>query len=90
MRNTYIALTTINSQTNGYHALAAGHDKAKVEQAALDNIRGTDIYSQTKRINLRVVSKTAAKKLGYHFDSEMRMCERIADMEIYHTYTWVG
>lgn len=67
---TYIALTTHNFQMSGMNILiAAGHDWEKVYDHALAEITrnlvteiGTDIYADTERKNLIVVSMTEAKR----------------------------
>ena len=59
---TYIALTTTNAQQNGFEIIAAGPNKAKVEEAAKSIIGTGDIYRETEQKNLVVVSKTAAKR----------------------------
>ena len=71
---TYVALTTTNYQTNGYHEVARGGDKASVRLEAETKIVGNqvdmpkDIYTQTELVNLIVVSKTKAKTLGVDID----------------------
>ena len=66
MKATYIAMTTHNYQMSGFHIiLAAGHNKQAVRDAAEAKIIGHDIYADTERKNLVVVSKTKAKKLGF-------------------------
>lgn len=71
----YIALTTTNAQVHGWKVLAYGHDAAKVQSKAeelIGDIRtdaGTDIYRETEHKNLRVVSKTTAKRsYGIDYD----------------------
>jgi hypothetical protein len=75
---TYIAMTTHNYQTNGYNIiLAAGHNKSAVEDKARELIGAvqrpseafTDIYKDTEHKNLVVVSKTAAKRMGFNWDT---------------------
>lgn len=62
-KNLYLALTTINPHTSGFKIVAAGHNKKAVEDAAYKAIGGgTDLEAETYRKNLRVVSKTAAKR----------------------------
>lgn len=66
----YLALSTINARANGFRIIAAGHDKAAVENAARAAIgNGIDIYSDTYRKNLAIVSKTVAKrKFGVNWE----------------------
>lgn len=64
MATEYVAISTVNAQMSGWQVLARGSDRAMVEQQASDGIAGTDIYAQTLRINLRIVSKTAARRLA--------------------------
>jgi len=67
---TYLALTTTNFQQNGYNEIARGNNKKDVENAALDTITGSDVYAETKRTNLIVISKSAAKRdYGIDIDS---------------------
>lgn len=90
---TYLALTTLNSQTSGWSVLAYGEGgkdmKARVEEAAraqIGDIRtdyGTDIYAETKHKNLRVVSKTTAKrKYGIDFDKPEHWWRKCRDAEV--------
>ena len=72
--STYVAITTTNPQ-NGWHEVETGTDKATVRDAAERKIAGNqwdkskDIYTQTELTNLRVVSKTEAKrKYGVDID----------------------
>lgn len=72
---TYVALTSINYQSNGYTALVVGHDKAQVEQKARGIIGdNTNIYADTMHKNLVVLSKTAAKRHGVNLDDAESMC----------------
>ena len=65
---TYVALTTSNYQLNGYHEVARGNNKKRVRNDALASLGdvktgyGTDIYTDTERKNLIVVSITEAKR----------------------------
>lgn len=61
---TYVAISTINAQLSGWDVLARGSDKSAVEQQAWDGISGSDIYADTLRKNLTVVSLTKARKLA--------------------------
>lgn len=74
MSKTYVAVTTTNPQ-HGWHEVASGCDKDAVKEQAERQIAGTqwnqvkDIYTQTELVNLRVVSKTDAKrKYGVDID----------------------
>lgn len=64
---TYVAVTTTNPQ-HGWHEVTSGTDKEQVREAAERQIAGAqwnqvkDIYTQTELTNLRVVSKTTAKR----------------------------
>jgi hypothetical protein len=64
---TYVAVTSTNPQ-NGWREVTTGTDKTAVRDAAEQNIAGhqwnqvKDIYTQTELTNLRVVSKTTAKR----------------------------
>ena len=60
----YVALSTINARMTGWDVLARGSDKPAVEQQAWDAIVGNDIYADTLRKNLRVVSRSAALRLA--------------------------
>ena len=60
----YIAISTTNAQANGWNVLARGADKAQVEQSADASIVGSDIYAETLRKNLRIVSKTTARRIA--------------------------
>lgn len=68
MKRTYVAVTTTNAQTNGWHEVARGADKQAVQAAAEQKIAGhqwdqqKDIYTETELRNLHVVSKTNAKR----------------------------
>ncbi len=70
-KHTYIALTTTNYQTNGYHELCRGTNKTAVLQNAREQIGnvatayGTDIYKVTEQRNLIVISRTEAQRKGY-------------------------
>ena len=73
----YIALTTTNAQQSGWKVIAYGEDVDAVEAKARELIGDPagltpgsvrDIYAETEHKNLRVVSKTAAKKLGVDYD----------------------
>lgn len=72
MTRTYVAITTTNPQ-HGWHEVARGNDKQAVEAKArkvIGNVAtdyGTDIYCDTEHTNLRVVSKTEAKR-SYNID----------------------
>jgi len=67
MKATYVAVTTTNPQY-GWNEVATGGDKEAVREAAERKIAGNqwnqvkDIYTQTELTNLRVVSKTIAKR----------------------------
>ena len=68
MKATYVALTTVNYQQDGYHEVLTGSNKEQVRQDAERQICGDqwnntkDIYTQTEIANLIVVSKTEAKR----------------------------
>lgn len=70
MSATYVAVTTTNPQ-HGWKKVEVGSDKDAVRDAAERRIAGSqwnevkDIYTQTKLTNLRVVSKTTAKRQYY-------------------------
>ena len=73
----YIALTTTNAQQNGWKVLAYGLNADAVEAKAREIIGDPagiapgsvrDIYAETEHKNLRVVSKTDAKKFGVDYD----------------------
>lgn len=70
--STYVAVTTTNPQ-HGWKQIAIGSDKDAVRDEAEHRIAGhvwnevKDIYMQTELTNLRVVSKTVAKR-QYHVD----------------------
>lgn len=59
----YIAISTYNSQ-HGWTVIARGSDKTAVSQDADAAITGTDIYAETLRKNLTVVSKTVARRMA--------------------------
>ena len=64
---TYVAVTTTNPQ-HGWKEVTTGADKEQVRNTAERQIAGNqwnqvkDIYTQTELTNLRVVSKTTAKR----------------------------
>lgn len=64
---TYVAITTTNPQ-HGWKQVGTGSDKNAVRDEAERSIAGAqwnkvkDIYTQTELTNLRVVSKTTAKR----------------------------
>lgn len=66
-KRTYVAVTTTNPQ-HGWNEVTTGEDKDAVRDAAERKIAGAqwnqakDIYTQTELANLRVVSKTTAKR----------------------------
>ena len=60
----FIAISTINAQMSGWEVLARGADKATVHDEAWDSLVGDDIYADTLRKNLRVVSKSAALRIA--------------------------
>ena len=65
---TYVAVTSTNPQVEGWSIVCSGEDKKSVENNAERIICGNqwnrqkDIYTQTKLENLRVVTKTKAKR----------------------------
>jgi hypothetical protein len=71
-KHTFVAVTTTNPRY-GWYQVATGTDKAKLEDEAARKIAGNqwdtakDICTQTELTNLRVVSKTDAKR-EYHVD----------------------
>jgi hypothetical protein len=63
---TYYALTTTNAQTNGWEVLALAGTKAEAQRRGDAAIgAGTDIFTDTRRKNLTVLSETAAKRQGF-------------------------
>jgi hypothetical protein len=68
---TYIALTTLNYQQNGYREVLRGSNKADLEKQAREQIGdvateyGTDIHKVTEQRNLIVISKSEASRKGY-------------------------
>lgn len=66
-KQTYVAVTSTNPQ-QGWEEITHGTDKEQVQIDAESEIAGAqwnqskDIYTQTKLRNLRVVSKTTAKR----------------------------
>lgn len=66
-KRTYVAITTTNPQ-HGWNEVCTGGDADAVRTEAERHIAGNqwsqvkDIYMQTKLTNLRVVSKTEAKR----------------------------
>lgn len=64
---TYVAVTSINPQC-GWYEVTTGTDKKQVRETAERQIAGAqwnqvkDIFTQTELTNLRVVSKTTAKR----------------------------
>lgn len=60
----YVAITTINAQTSDYRVVARGTDKDVVRDVARAAIDGVDIYAETEHKNLRVLSKTQARRLA--------------------------
>lgn len=62
---TYLALTTINAQANGWHIIADGKTRDETEEYAyrvLDQGDRLDIENDTERANLKVVSITTAQR----------------------------
>ena len=80
---TYIAITSINPQTSGWQVMAAGHDKTLVGDYAYSLLTGNDICTDTKRINLKVVSVSHAKR-AYGFDWGCWL----PDPDVDKTYKW--
>ena len=69
---TYYALTTENAAMQGWNILAIADTKADAEargNAAIGT--GTDIFSDTRRKNLTVLSATAARRGGYVTDATL-------------------
>jgi hypothetical protein len=60
----YVAITTVNAQQSGWDVLARGTDKDAVRQEAWDSIVGSDIYADTYRKNLTVLSLTKARRVA--------------------------
>lgn len=66
-KRTYVAVTTTNPQ-HGWNKVTTGAEKDQVREDAERQIAGIqwdnakDIYTQTQLVNLRVVSKTEAKR----------------------------
>lgn len=68
-RKRFVALTTTNPQM-GWRALAIGPDPSTVRAEAEARICGNDLYAQTERRNLVVVSRTTAlRQYGKSEDS---------------------
>jgi hypothetical protein len=65
---TYVAITTINPQF-GWHEVTIGKNKSSVRKSAKQKIAGAywnkekPIDVQTELVNLKVVSKTQAKRI---------------------------
>jgi hypothetical protein len=75
-KRTYVAVTTTNPQ-HGWKEVATGSNPTELRDRAERKIAGNqwnqvkDIYTETELINLRVVSKTDAKrKFGVDIDAE--------------------
>lgn len=64
-KHTYLAMSTTNYQTNGMRVLGIAHTRAAAEEAGFDAVQGDNIYDETYRRNMVVVSKTAAIKKGW-------------------------
>lgn len=63
---TYYALTTENAAMSGWHILAiAGTRNDALARGEQLIGTGTDIFSDTRRKNLTVLSETAALRQGY-------------------------
>lgn len=65
----YVAISTINAQMSGWDVLARGIDKGAVEATGYDQIdvlypNRTDIYGDTLRKNLMVVSLSKARQIA--------------------------
>lgn len=71
---TYYAITTHNP-SGGWYILAEGHQRQEVESAGHSLITGNDMYADTYRKNLRVVTTTALKRY-YGFNDESIWLER--------------
>ena len=83
-RHTYFAITTINPNS-GWRIVAGGHKRKTVENAAHSiNGNATDIFTDTKRKNMRVVSKTSLKRY-YGIDWNAPEMPPLAN-----DYAWVG
>lgn len=74
-KRTYVAVTSINPQ-HGWKEVATGSNQTELRDQAERKIAGNqwnevkDIYTQTELANLRVVSKTDAKrKYGVDIDA---------------------
>lgn len=78
MKRTYVAVTTTNPRY-GWYEVARGGDKKTVEAEARTVIGdaatgyGSDIYKDTQHTNLRIVSKTEAKR-SYGVDIKKLQC----------------
>lgn len=63
----YYAITSINPQACGWFVIVCGEDYSEVEDAAYKILgTGLDIYSDTKRKNLRVVSGRDLSRYGFN------------------------
>ena len=84
MKATYLALTTLNYQQNGYRVLVAGHNRSAVLERAGELVgnSGTDIFRQTENANLIVISKSRAlRKHGIRFDDAQWMFDNNPECE---------
>jgi hypothetical protein len=61
---TYLALSTINYQQNGYTIYAESSNKAEAKEKAEAHLikNESGVYLQTLQTNLQIVSKSASKK----------------------------
>ena len=80
---TYIAVTTTGT---AWKVLAYGTDKTTVEQKAREIIGDPgagggvrDIYAETEHKNLRMLSKTAAKRRGIDYDDSESFVSNFTD-----------
>ena len=67
MNKQYYALTSQNPQLLGWRIVGIGTTAAEAEREALATLpplRADNIYAQTDRRNLRIVSKTDARRYG--------------------------
>lgn len=61
---TFYAVTTENTAACGWTVLGVASTKAAAEAEANSKITGNGIHAETRRTNLRVVSRSAAIRAG--------------------------
>lgn len=80
---TYYALTTDNAQALGWVILASALTRREAETRGRAHVLGTDTCAQTRRDNLRVVSRTAAiRRYGLRHLLACSCCPRWYDDQI--------